>query len=328
MTFLIDEPLLELSAAAQKAADAAGVAFAVVGESVEVVNSSAYLHDEAAILDAEELCDARAALIEDGIFASEDWIATYVADGWEQDATLRAAVKYGWALAHLEAVVSDSPPERGVAWLVADGFETTTSTELKFLRAELRRRSLQVRWIAPCTPARFEPGVDYTGNPGGFAKWLNSFPADDSIGVMFSNAADKFSILPLIGGRGDFPLALEFRGVAWLEALRLVARLEPALLRDLLFAAQEHFVLDKGPHALSTGEEDVRSLPSVEDLQLEAMFLDDSRGRQLLHVTAQSLVRDEERRGRLSTFFARHSEELEKLLVAIFRRHLDALNPA
>jgi hypothetical protein len=46
-------------------------AFAVVGESVEVVNSSAYLHDEAAILDAEELCDARAALIEDGIFASD-----------------------------------------------------------------------------------------------------------------------------------------------------------------------------------------------------------------------------------------------------------------
>jgi hypothetical protein len=226
-------------------------------------------------------------------------------------------------------VISASPlPECAIAWSVVDGFETTTCTELKFLLSELRQRSLAVRWISPCFPARFEPGVDYPGDPSLFAKWLTSLPVAGAIGLMFPNAADKFSTLPSIGGLGDCPVALEFREAAWLEGLRLLARFQPAIFRELLLAAQEHFVLDKGPHALSTGEEDVRSLPGVEDSRLEASFLDDFRGRQLLHVTARSLVLDEERRGRLSEFFAQQKEELERLMSALFHLHLEALNPA
>ena len=44
---------------------------------------------------------------------------------------------------------------------------------------------------------------------------------------------------------------------------------------------------------MATGEDDIRSLPGVEDARLEATFLDDFRGRQLLHVTARSLAQDE-----------------------------------
>ena len=105
-------------------------------------------------------------LIEDQIFSREEWLHDYVAAGWQEDEVLRAAVKYGWALAHLQSVVGDSL--HAIVWSVADGSETTTPAELRFLFAELERRKLTVRWIALCTPARFEPALDYAGDCAAF----------------------------------------------------------------------------------------------------------------------------------------------------------------
>ena len=85
LTFILDEPMAELSNLVRRVVQSRGVGVFVRGESVKVIDSSAYLHDEAALLDAEELTDAREALIEDRIFTR--------AEAMNDEVQLRAAVK-------------------------------------------------------------------------------------------------------------------------------------------------------------------------------------------------------------------------------------------
>jgi hypothetical protein len=104
----------------------------------------------------------------------------------------------------------------------------------------------------------------------------------------------------------------------------VIARAEPALFRDLLAAAQERFVFDKGPIALSTTEDDIRSLPSVGDSELASTFLDDFRGRQLLQVTAPFLLQEEPRRREILTVVFAHRDEWEQNVGAAVQRHVSA----
>jgi hypothetical protein len=329
ITLVLDEPIRELLVPLQHALKGKDLGVAVAGESLTLVDSSAYLHDEATILDASELGEAERALIEDGIFRRADWMDSYLAQGWDRDVLLRTAVKYGWALAHLEVVCgSDGAQQHSrIAWSVADGFETTTSAEFRFLGAEIIRRSPQVGWISPCTPARFESGVDYAGDPNTFGRWLSSLEATDCIGLMFPDSAEKFGVLRLITAR-KHNVALGLRKLGWTGGLRVVARHEPPLFREMLVVAQERFAFDKGSHALNTTESDIQSLPQVPDTELETTFLDDFRGRQLLHVTADSVLADEARAERLTEVFTTHHEELGTLVAASVDTHLAAMGAA
>src|SRR4029077_9014092 len=101
--------------------------------------------------------------------------------------------------------------------------------------------------------------------------------------LSFSNAEEKFAVLPAIARECGELLHVRASGLAWMAAMRVVARVEPALFREVLHSAQEHFVFDKVGAAISTNEEDVRFLPEVSDAELERTFLEDARGRQLLH---------------------------------------------
>jgi hypothetical protein len=307
--FILDEPMPILLPPLRAAL--AGQRCEVAGW--PVVESSAYLHDEAVLLNADELAEAAQALLEDGIFDRADWLrAFYGAD----ELMLRAAVKYGWALAHLAA----SAPVTPVEWSVAEGSIATTAAEHAFLCAEIHRRTLPVGWLALCIPGQFEPGVEYAGDVEKFATWRAALPAAPAPPLIFANAAGKLGLLPVL--QAD---ALKLTRLAWLEALRVIARCDAALFRELLTAAQEQFVFDKGRAALSTSEEDIRGLPLVGDRQLEATFLDDPRGRQLLHVTADSLVRAFSER--VTAVLAREMTQVEAVISSAVARHLAVVAP-
>ncbi len=323
ITFIIDEPLPQLASPLIRALQGQTT---LAANSLSVVDSSSYLHDEATLLDELELADARAALVEDGIFADPSWIATYVAEGIDEEFIVRAAVKYGWALAHLQCVAADRV-DRSLVWSVAMGGETTSAMEFLLLGREIRRRELDVTWIAPCTPARFEAGIDYGGDLETFTTWLHTIPRMP-MGLLLPNANGKLALLPHIGSRDDLTFSLSLERLSWLEALRLTAKFDPAFFRALLAAASEQFAFDKEPHALSTGEDDIRSLPDVPDTLLETTFLDDFRGRQLLHVTAQTLVAEAASRERITRLISTYHSEFESLVLETVQQHLNALKAA
>jgi hypothetical protein len=111
-----------------------------------------------------------------------------------------------------------------------------------------------------------------------------------------------------------------------MAALRVLARVEPAFFREILHSAQEHFVFDKVGAAISTNEEDVRFLPDVSDAELERTFLEDPRGRQLLHVTARSILREPSLADPLRAALDTHSALHRELFGASVARHLAALH--
>ncbi len=277
---------------------------------VAEIDSTNHIHDEASLLDETELEDAKAALIEDGLFSP--------------DADLRAATKYSWAIAH----AAQSPPgvsAKAIVWSVADGLTATTKSELRFIVAELQRRAIPVTHVAPCWPVSIEPCVDLGENGDAFLAALAGYAAivtESGVGLFVPNAAGKFSMLPIIATKLGSHALLRFENLGWLAAARVLARSEPPLFREVLACAQEHFAFDKPAGSLATTEDDVRALPDVPDADLERFFLDDPRGRQLLHITAQSIFSDATLREPLNAFLATAISEIDAAVAASVEQHV------
>ena len=70
----------------------------------------------------------------------------------------------------------------------------------------------------------------------------------------------------------------------------------------------------------------MRCLPEVADPILEATFLDDPRGRQLLHITRGSILSDGALRDRLAAALAAHGDLYTSLATACLGRHLSLLH--
>lgn len=275
--------------------------------SLREIDSKDFLHDEAALLDDTELVDAQAALVEDGLLTP--------------GADLRAATKYAWAIAHAAQHATESP----AVWSVGGGMVATTPDELRYIVAEWRRRGFSFTALSPCWPVTIEPAIDFGENASAFLGALDDFAAvldGSGVSLFISNASGKFSVLPAIAARLGSHALLDFSALGWLEAARLIARLDAALFRSVLACAQQHFAFDKQRGALSTTEDDVRALPDVPDSELERVFLDDARGRQLLHVTASSVA--SELSEPLDAFLRREAPQLAAPIAAELDHHFAA----
>lgn len=307
-TIRIAEPHESIAAAVAAALRARGV------ESITTLNeidSTDFLHDEANLLNDEELADAKAALIEDGIFGPREWT----------DTDLRAATKYGWAIAHALQSAHATP----VVWSVAGGAVATTAHELRFIVDELRQRTAPLTHLSLCWPIALEPAIDFGEMADSFLTALAGYAPilrGCGFGLFIPNALGKISVLPALATQLGAEVMFDFSHLGWLEAARLLASTDAALFRRLLPCAQEHFAFDKPPGALATTEDDIRTLPDVPDAELARTFLDDPRGRQLLHVTARSIFADPELRAPLDAFIASADTTLSPAIAAEVERHL------
>jgi hypothetical protein len=300
------------------------------------LDPSAYFAPRADSFSEEELAEAQAALIEDGVFADGAWTREYldrdfaISDAltlrFTPDSLARVAVKFGWALAY----AAELGGAREITFAATD--TSTQPHEHLFIALELRRRAVPFAALALSWPGEFEPAVEFTGDVEKFAGALATHAAIARFAgpyqLSFPHAEEKLALLPLIARECGDAFHLQLSGVAWMEALRLIARGAPELFRELLCAAQEHFIFDRVGHPLSTTEDDVRFLPSVPDAQLENTFLDDPRGRQLLHVTAGSILANPALAEPLRAIGTANAAAFRELCAAQLDRHLRALTGA
>ncbi|RPI30963.1 MAG: hypothetical protein EHM70_12635, partial [Chloroflexota bacterium] len=142
---------------------------------------------------------------------------------------LRAAAKYGRALAHtltiyenLTALMGGRPFDFEVS--VDETESPTTVHEHFYICCELRR--LGVSWVslAPRFVGRFEKGVDYIGDLAVFEKELGSHASIlkffDSYKLSLHSGSDKFSIYPLVAQYSSGRVHVKTAGTSYLEALR------------------------------------------------------------------------------------------------------------
>ena len=316
--------------------------FAAAGFTRFTLDPSENIVNRAATLSPAELAEAATLLAEDGIFLP-GWMDAYLdrasEDCFTPDALQRAAVKYGWALAQVEslaAAVARSCGARAFELEVdfTGSFTPTTPGEHLFLAHELRRRGVPVAALALRLPGEWELAVDFAGDAEECERALAAHAAIAKTAgphqLSFPRCGDKFSILPALGRQCGELLHVKTSGTSWLEALRVVARVEPRLFRELLMFCQQQFIFDRTDRAISTTEDDVRFLPDVSDGEMERVFLGERQGRQMLHVTAGSVLSGFDPAGHpwreaLRALLTTHADLHAALLAAHLGRHLDCL---
>jgi hypothetical protein len=215
---------------------------------------------------------------------------------FDEQTLLRAAAKYGKAVAHValmyrHLVSKDVPFELEVS---VDETELPTShAEHIFIASELRR--LGVKWVslAPRYIGRFEKGVDYIGD-------LKDFEIDFAVHAAIArvlgpyklslhSGSDKFSIYPATARLTRGLVHLKTAGTSYLEALHTIAALDPAFFRSIYSFARERWETDRVSYHVSAELSRAPAPASLKDADLPAL-LDQFDAREILHVTFGSVL--------------------------------------
>ncbi|MBL7184427.1 MAG: hypothetical protein ISS50_08260 [Anaerolineae bacterium] len=247
---------------------------------------------------------------------------------FDQTTLARAAAKYGRAIAHtvrmyrhLAAQTEDAASASEFELeMSVDETETPTSIEEHFfIASELKRLGVQWVSLAPRYIGRFEKGVDYIGDLDEFevelAKHATVARVLGPYKLSIHSGSDKFSIYPIIARHTRGLVHLKTAGTSYLEALRVVARVEPALFREILAYAIERYPEDRATYHVSA---DLAKVPLA--YTYPSALLDQFDVRQVLHVTFGSML---DRFGReILSVLAAYEEAHYEALEAHFEKHL------
>jgi hypothetical protein len=212
---------------------------------------------------------------------------------------LRAAAKYGKAIAHTVAMVRRVRERTAgqtidVEVSVDESATVTTIAEHVYIAAELRRLGVEWTSLAPRYVGEFEKGVDYIGDVAAFeASFAEHLAVARALGpyrLSLHSGSDKFSIFPA-AARLAPDVHLKTSGTTYLEALRAVASLEPAIFRDIAALARERYPHDRIGYHVSADRERMPEVAGIPDAAL-ASLLDQFDAREILHVTFGSVIAD------------------------------------
>jgi hypothetical protein len=209
----------------------------------------------------------------------------------------------------------------------------TTPVQHYFVANELVLRGVRMDTMAPRFCGEFQKGVDYQGDLKQFEEELAVHAAiARHFGYKLSihSGSDKFSIFALVGKytRGNFHV--KTAGTNWLEAMRLVAMVDPALYREV-----HHYALAKFPEAKKFYHvtTDLAKIPDVDrlpDADLVGLF-GQNDARQLIHITYGFILSDKKADGtylfkdRLYQLWRENAQAYSDLLYHHIGKHLELL---
>lgn len=249
---------------------------------------------------------------------------------------LRAAVKYGRAVAHVATMywhlIGLAGGRNCELEISVDETETPTShAEHVYIASELKR--LGVRWVslAPRYVGRFEKGVDYIGDLGAFefdfavhaaiARQLGPYK------LSLHSGSDKFSIYPIAMRLTGGLVHLKTAGTSYLEALRTIAALDTEFFRSIYVFARERYETDRASYHVSAQLERAAPPETLSDAELPAL-LNHFDAREILHVTFGSVLTAREADGgwrfydRFMKLLNSHPDAYTANLETHFLRHL------
>ncbi|HZU86904.1 MAG TPA: tagaturonate epimerase family protein [Anaerolineaceae bacterium] len=227
---------------------------------------------------------------------------------------LKAAVKYGRAIAHVAAmydhlaqVAGQHPFELEVS--VDETEQPTSHAEHAYIANGLKR--LGVKWVslAPRYIGAFEKGVDYIGDVTAFETDIAGHAAiARQMGpykLSLHSGSDKFSIYPAAMRQTRGLVHLKTAGTSYLEALRTIAAIDIEFFREIYTYAREHFDTDKATYHISA---ELNRAPLPDKITDWPGLLNQFDAREILHVTFGSVLTD--RTARSNQGFYAHFMEL------------------
>ncbi len=247
------------------------------------------------------------------------------------------ALTYGRVIEHAADIYHNviAPWGKPVDFEVSiDETATPTTPAAHFVVAsELAGRGVAMTSMAPRFIGEFQKGIDYIGDPSLFER---DFIAHAQIARQFGyrlsihSGSDKFAVFGAIGRHTGLRVHVKTAGTSWLEALRVVARKDAALFREMLAFAMETLPQARAYYHISADPARVAPPETVADAALE-QYLDQPDARQILHITyglllqAQADGGADRFRGRLFALLHRHEAEYREALRAHIGRHADVL---
>ena len=216
--------------------------------------------------------------------------------------------------------------------------ETAVETSLfehHYLASELER--LGVNWVsmAPRYSDGFEKGLEFVGDK---PKLIENFAGHHAVAqlhggykISMHTGSDKFSVYPQLVEATAGRIHLKTSGTSWLTALTVIARREPALLREIYRLSLASYVEARASYQVSADAGRAPQLDAVGDGDLEALVsLPDPR--QILHVGYGAVLTstDDEGHRRMDAdireVLLSHRDEYALSLESHIGRHLTAFS--
>jgi tagaturonate epimerase len=245
---------------------------------------------------------------------------------FDTEASFRAAAKYGRAVAHVHRMYRHLEA-KGVPFELEISVDETAlpTSHLEHAYVALELRRLGVRWVslAPRFVGGFEKGIDYLGDVATLrADLVGHAAVARALGpykLSLHSGSDKFSVYAPIMEATRGLVHLKTAGTSYLEALRVLAHVQPDLFREVAALATERFETDRATYHISSSLLDVPAIDSLSDQELPRL-LDADPSRQVLHVTfgsALDVYHDE-----LMAVLREHEERHHQTVATHFERHL------
>lgn len=259
---------------------------------------------------------------------------------FSEETLLRAAVKYSAAIAYTSKMYRRLKKLFGRRTfdleISVDETENATSPlEHFFIISEFNRLCIRIQGLALRFVGKFEKAIDYIGDLEEFEK---SFREHVFIArvcgpykISIHSGSDKFSIYPIARRLADDMVHLKTAGTSYLEALRIIARHNPVLFRNIVKYSLKCFEKDRKSYHVSTNLSLIPDPEKVSDEDLEKDFLNDDNGRQLLHITYGSILtaktsnREWLFRERLKRFLIENEEEHYETVKTHIKSHMESL---
>ena len=207
--------------------------------------------------------------------------------------TLRAIVKYGAAIKHIQMLFShlaQTHPNRDfeVEVSVDETDSVTFPFEHFFIANELIRSGVEVVSLAPRFIGDFEKGIDYKGDLEIFKReYLKHIAIANYFGkykISLHSGSDKFGVYRVIGQLNKGFTHVKTAGTSYLEALRVVANSDTKLFREILDFSRDNFEEQKKTYHVSADLNKVGTSDSYNDEELLDLLNQDD-ARQVFHVT-------------------------------------------
>ena len=197
------------------------------------------------------------------------------------------------------------------------------------------RRQEADQYLAPRFIGEFEKGIDYKGDLKGFEASLKDHAEIAKhygpYKISVHSGSDKFAIYPSVARITENRFHLKTAGTSYLEALRVVARRDAPLFREIIGFCRERFDTDKATYHISATLQKVPAATDLKDGDLERVYLDENDGRQILHVTFGSVLTTAGAdgkprfRARLMSLLNRESDLYVEVLKKHIGRHISGL---
>jgi hypothetical protein len=213
---------------------------------------------------------------------------------------------------------------------------TTTPAAHYIVANELTDRGVRLSSMAPRFVGEFQKGIDYIGDAAQFEKdFVSHAEIAKNFGYRLSihSGSDKFAVFGIIGRHTGLRVHVKTAGTNWLEALRVIAREDAALFRELLAFALENLSEARAYYHVSANANNVVPMSSIIDADL-TNYLNTPDSRQILHITYGLMLQAKTAEGRprfrerIYAVLHRCEEEYADALVRHIGRHIDMLTGA